>query len=88
MTKQQAAKAVADMGLVCKWSVEWQEFTVDYRVGDARRTPHTSYHTQDVMDAIGTAKAMSNWKPTRLCSACGGRYPLDFECQCFDNGCQ
>jgi hypothetical protein len=39
------------------------EWRVDYRRGDSRKTPNSSYFTTDKQDAIDTAIVMAQWAP-------------------------
>lgn len=59
MTKRQTINAIKALGLTARWSVEWQEFIVNYRIGDPRRTSDSSAHTSDASDALGTAQVMA-----------------------------
>lgn len=61
MTKRDVCQVIKAMGLTAKYSSEWQEFIINYRQDDSRRSEDSSYHTDDADDAIGTAKIMANW---------------------------
>lgn len=37
------------------------EWRIDYRRDDTRKTPDSSYFTSDRLDAIATARVMSQW---------------------------
>ncbi len=59
MTQAETIKAVRALGLVCVWDRVWAEWRVDYKPGDARRSPLSAYHTTDREDAVGTAQMMA-----------------------------
>jgi hypothetical protein len=59
MTKRDVVLKVRETGLIARWSSEWQEFIVNYRQDDVRRTSDSSYHTSDEADAIATAEYMA-----------------------------
>jgi len=63
MTKRQITLAARELGMIAVWNSEWQEWIVNYQTGDIRRTPDSSYHTCDGLDALATARQMSEWHP-------------------------
>lgn len=62
MTKAQTIDAIRALGLVARWSTEWQEWTVNYALSDPRRSAASAYHTPDNDDALDTAKAMAAYE--------------------------
>lgn len=61
LTKAQTVAEIRALGLTAKWSTEYQEWTVNYRLDDPRRTKESSYHTDDNVDALATAIRMKAW---------------------------
>ena len=61
LTKAQTVAGIRALGMVGKWSPEYQEWTVNYGLNDYRRTSESSYHTDDSDDAIATARRMAAW---------------------------
>lgn len=60
MTKKQAIVEVRKLGLTAEWSYDWQEFTLNYRLEDPRRTKDSDYCCPDTDDLLGTARYMAS----------------------------
>ena len=62
LTKAQTVAEIRALGMTAKWSTEYQEWTVNYRLDDYSRTKESSYHTDDNVDALATAIRMKAWQ--------------------------
>lgn len=80
MTLAQAKKLVSDLGLTLKYNRDYDEYTVNYKGGSSK----TIYHTSDLQDAIGTAKAMSRRSNSGLMSNIKKIIPVDAIIQTTD----
>jgi hypothetical protein len=62
MTQREAKQAVQALGLVLRYTPEYDEYRIDYRPDDARRSGDSAYFTQDRTDAVDTARRMAAWQ--------------------------
>lgn len=62
LTVKNVIDAVHAVGLTCRYSSEYLEFRINYKVDDDRWTEDSAYYTTYRDDAIATAQIMAGYR--------------------------